>query len=204
MPHHISFWYRRTLSGNFLNDVSCRQSSSLYLWCVSQDRYWGLLRLDISGYTSQTETSCRRRYRTGECLKKITIIISFGWGSKYDINNIQEFPPGKRLLTSLSNVSRIMKTGGTSSSKCFIMVSGMLSLRLYLQKGTTYKFASDCFFFFWLSSTIVTCPSLSKKTTLNLSLPFEVQVTITPRAWIKEVYYRLFYEIKWLSNKINQ
>ena len=32
---------------------------------------------------------------------------------------------------SLSNVSRIMKTGGTSSSRCFIIESGMDSIRLY-------------------------------------------------------------------------
>ena len=33
---------------------------------------------------------------------------------------------------SLSKVSRIINTGGTSSSKCFIIESGMDSIRLYL------------------------------------------------------------------------
>ena len=41
-------------------------------------------------------------------------------------------------LTSLSYVSRIMKTGGTSSSKCFIMAKGIVSIKLYLPYGTTY------------------------------------------------------------------
>ena len=40
-----------------------------------------------------------------------------------------------RLLTSLSKVSRIMKTGGTSSSRCFIIEIGIVSIRLYLQSS---------------------------------------------------------------------
>ena len=32
---------------------------------------------------------------------------------------------------SLSKVTRIIKTGGTSSSKCFIIESGIDSIRLY-------------------------------------------------------------------------
>ncbi len=44
----------------------------------------------------------------------------------------------KRLdltLISLSYVSRIMKTGGTSSSRCFIMDKGMVSIKWYLHKS---------------------------------------------------------------------
>ena len=84
------------------------------------------------------------------------------------------------FILPLSKVSRIINTGGTSSSRWRIMDIGMVSIKLYLPNGTTYKFASECRFLFWLSSTIVTCPSLSKNTTLNLSEPFEVQLIITP------------------------
>ncbi len=73
-----------------------------------------------------------------------------------------------------------MKTGGTSSSNRFIMDKGIVSLKLYRQKGTTNKLASLRLFRCWDSSTIVTWPWLSKKTTLNLSLPVLVQDIITP------------------------
>ena len=69
--------------------------------------------------------TCAKKYEDDKAMNKKSYIIS-------------RFTTDMSTLTSLSYVSRIMKTGGTSSSRCFIIAKGIVSIRLYLPYGTTY------------------------------------------------------------------
>ena len=67
------------------------------------------------------------------------VIVKMKMEKAMSIKRLQyKFTRYVATLTSLSYVSRIMKTGGTSSSRCFIMAKGIVSIRLYLPYGTTY------------------------------------------------------------------